>query len=314
MTKILKTIILFTILAFDHAAANSAEETEVSVRIEPQEILIGQPADMQIRVRVPAEGKLIWPGREELEAHKIEILNFGMVDTLERSSEDVTMLQVHRITAWEEAYVPIPPLEFQYITANDTILFQSQAQLFEVKSVEVDMQEMYRDVKPLFSFPVTFREMLPYILVSLGVLLALFFLIRFIRKRKKPTEEPTIWEKPEVPAHIAAISGLETLRRKELWQKGQIKTYHSELTTILRKYLYKRFNLDALEMTTREIVGNLPVHVDDVAFRSDFIMIFELADRVKFAKFTPEDEAHIESLEKAIGFVKNTAEIENYKE
>ncbi len=287
---------------------------EASIQLRPQEILIGQPADLEISVKTPDYGLLIWPGKETLEAQKIEVLRFGLVDTLEQAADRITMQQKHRITAWEEGYIPIPPFEFIFITEKDTITFESKAQLFEVRGVEVDMQEGYKDIKPLFGFPRTFREFLPYILLTVGVLLIVLLLILFLKKRKKPAEEPTIWEKPEVPAHIAAISSLETLRRKELWQKDEIKAFHSELTAIIRKYLYKRYKLDALEMTTGEILQYLPEHIEEKELQSEFKRIFELADMVKFAKFKPEHQEHERMLEKALVFVKNTAVVINDKE
>lgn len=302
---------LFFLLVVGFQQAYGTEETAAIIQVEPDEILIGQPATLEIMVDIPDEGTLLWPGRESLEPHGIELLQFGMVDTLESGSGRIQMRQNHRITSWQEGYKPIPPLVFTMITDEDTIQFESKAILLSVKGVEVDMQEVYRDIKPQQSFPRTFREVLPYLIGFMVIAVVLFFLLKHFMNRKKSSEETTIWEKPEVPAHIAAISSLESLRRKELWQKGQIKPYHSELTTILRKYLYKRFQLDAIEMTTSELLHQLPKHVRDKSLLQTFKMIFELADMVKFAKLKPEDQDHESVLEKAIEFVKNTAKVNN---
>lgn len=312
MPKHISLLLITLVFAPIYALGNG--DIEASILLQPKEVLIGQPADLQITVSVPVDGLLIWPGKEELEAQNIEILRFGVIDTLEHIDEKITMQQKHRITAWEEGYIPIPALEFAFISEKDTIKFESKAQLFEVKGVEVDMQKAYRDIKPLFGFPRTFREILPYILAIIGISLIILLIILFLKNQKKPVQEPTIWEKPEVPAHIAAISSLETLRQKELWQKGEIKAHHSELTAILRKYLYKRFHLDAIEMTTGEILKYIPEHVEEKALQNEFKLIFELADMVKFAKFKPDDQEHERMLEKALLFVKNTADIVNNKE
>lgn len=315
MGPMVKHISIFLLILTSVSLNVSGSGTfEASIQLSPQEILIGQPADLQLSVTTPATGLLIWPAKEELEAHNFEVLRFGMIDTLEHIDGNIHMRQTHRITAWEGGYIPIPPLEFTFISETDTVTFESRAQLFEVKGVEVDMQEAYRDIKPLFGFPRTFREILPYIFAIIGILLIMLLLIIYLKSRKKPAEEPTIWEKPEVPAHIAAISSLETLRRKELWQRGEIKAFHSELTTILRKYLYKRYQLDALEMTTGEILKYLPGHIEEKELINEFKLIFELADMVKFAKFKPEEQEHEQMLEKALSFVKNTAVIVNNKE
>ncbi len=312
MIRNIITFLFFLILC--HQVNFGSEKTSATVRLQPKQITIGQPAELHIRASVPSDGVLIWPGVEQLKGQKIEILTHGSIDTLFFDTEKTSIQQINRITAWQEGYIPIPPLEFIFITENDTTHFESKAQLFDVQGVEVDMQEMYQDIRPLFAFPRTFREFLPYLLTIIGLLLVMFLLLRFLKRRKKPLKEPTIWEKPEVPAHIAAISSLETLKQKELWQKGHIKDYHSELATILRKYLYKRFHLDAMEMTTREIIHQLPVYVEDITNQNKLKMIFELADMVKFAKFLPNADDHTLALEKSLDFVKNTAQIENNKE
>lgn len=276
------------------------------VSIDPHQIQIGQPAELSIEIEAPAGGIIIWPHVSTFEEKDIEVLRFGVPDTLIKTDTSLKMRQVHRITAWEEAYIALPPLEFFQIIEIDTIRFQSTATLFEVKSIEVDMSDMIRDIKPLWNIPVSFREVLPYILTAIGLAILVFLIIKYIRRPKKAEEKLTIWEKPTVPAHIAAISSLETLRRKQLWQQGKIKQHHSELTFILRKYLLKRYGLDAVEMTTADILLSLPKYLTDETLIIEFNEIFVMADLVKFAKHAPEEDEHEQSLEKALDFVKNT--------
>lgn len=64
-------------------------------------------------------------------------------------------------------------------------------------------------------------------------------------------------EKPLLP-HELALQKLVALQQQKLWQKGDVKPYQSELTFIIREYLENRFNIQALESTTDEIVQNLP--------------------------------------------------------
>ncbi len=277
-----------------------------SVKIEPGEILIGQPTQMSIEIEVPAGGVIVWPDISKLEEKEIEVLRFGLPDTLVKTDTGLKMQQLHRITAWQESYIALPPLEFLHIIENDTVRFQSTALLFEVKSVEVDMSDMIRDIKPLWNIPITFREILPYFLATIALAILIFLIINYLRRTKKTEEKLTIWEKPTVPAHIAAISSLETLRRKQLWQQGKMKQHHSELTFILRNYLYKRYHLDAVEMTTAEILQTLPKYVADESLVKKFNEIFGMADLVKFAKHAPEEDEHDRSLGKALDFVKST--------
>ncbi len=303
---VLFMLALLTARIFAAGAQPDLSRVQLDVSIEPEEILIGQPAQLILNVEAPIEGIIIWPDISKLKDQKLDILRFGVPDTLQSSEQRIRMQQTHRITAWKEAYIPIEPLGFIYIAAEDTLYFESRAMLLQVKGVEVDMSEMIRDIKPLFQFPYTLREALPYILSLLGLGVILFFLIRYLKKRKKVVATPTIWEKPEVPAHIAAISSLETLRRKQLWQKGQTKHYHSELTQILRMYISKRYGIDAVEMTTSDIMAKLPSHLTSNELNSIVREVMDTADMVKFAKYNPAADVNELVLDKALEFVKNT--------
>ncbi len=305
MSKLLSHIaaLLVVFTPFD---GFTAVDRSVSVNIDPKQILIGQPAQISIEIEVPSGGIIVWPDISKYEEKEIEVLRFGVPDTLVKTESSLRMRQVHRITAWKESYIALPPLEFLHIFDNDTVRFQSTAMLFEIQSVEVDMTDMIRDIKPIWNIPITFREILPYLLAAIGLGILILLIIKYLKRPKKVEEKQTLWEKPSVPAHIAAISSLETLRRKQLWQQGKTKQYHSELTFILRKYLLKRYGLDAVEMTTADIRRALPKYLADESLVKKFNEIFVMADLVKFAKHAPDEDEHEQSLEMALDFVKST--------
>jgi len=86
------------------------------------------------------------------------------------------------------------------------------------------------------------------ILALLGILIVIA-VIYYLRKRKKAEPVFQIRLKPQLLPHEIALSELEKLRLRKLWQEGRVKEYHSELTDILRRYFEKRFSIMAMEMT-----------------------------------------------------------------
>ncbi len=302
---------LLLILWFWHLEAFSQQ---ARLSLEPKEILIGAPARMIIEVEVPAKGFTIWPDVEEATDNNIEVLRFGAPDTITRDEHMLTLRQIHSITAWRDDFIPIPPLQFSHIANDDTIVFETKAQLLQVKGIEVDMNSQYKDIKPLFNIPYTFKELYPYVLILLAFVFIIFLLIRYLKRPKIKEDRPAIPEKPSVPAHIAAISGLETLKRKHLWQKGEVKLYHSELTDILRKYISRRFYIDAIEMTTSEVMQVLPQKLSNDQALSLLRSIFEMADLVKFARFKPLPDEHALMMDRALEFVRSTIPAENRTE
>jgi len=109
------------------------------------------------------------------------------------------------------------------------------------------------------------------------------------------------------------------LKNKKLWENGKVKLYHSELTYIVRMFLEKRFGLLALEMTSGEILKAVEPHLKGEDMTDSLKVIFELADLVKFAKFSPEPQQNEKCMELALDFVKRNfpspvAEEKKYKQ
>jgi hypothetical protein len=104
---------------------------------------------------------------------------------------------------------------------------------------------------------------------------------------------------------------------KKLWQSGRVKDYYSELTEIVRWYIEKRFHVQALEMTTDEIISGLKTayFVDENIHRLKQTLI--LADMVKFAKEQPlpaDNDISIQRIEEFIKTTKPEPELEEKTE
>jgi hypothetical protein len=142
-----------------------------------------------------------------------------------------------------------------------------------------------------------------WLLGAIVLFALLYTAYRFIQKR--PAQQSDL---PEVirPPHEIALEKLDVLSAAKLWQKGEIKKYHSELTHVFREYLEKRYNIPALESTTEEISidmkkAGLP--------QQDSDQVKELllqSDLVKFAKAKPRIEVHDEIMQYARTFILRT--------
>ena len=86
---------------------------------------------------------------------------------------------------------------------------------------------------------------------------------------------------------------MEQLEKKELWQRGEVKTYYSELTDIARIYIEEAIKIPAMESTTSELIAglrsaavrkNINISPETVQNLEGVLM---QADLVKFAKSKP---------------------------
>lgn len=158
-------------------------------------------------------------------------------------------------------------------------------------------------IKPIIEEAVNLEDF-KYLFIGLGMLVIASLLIYFFRSKKKEVIEEE--EEVYIPAHVTALEKLRALDKKELWQKGEIKAYQSELTFIIREYLENRFHIPALETTTDEILRDVPDEVDQEQLRN----ILQMADLVKFAKANPPADIHSRFLDQAFDLVRNTKEEE----
>ena len=111
-----------------------------------------------------------------------------------------------------------------------------------------------------------------------------------------------------IPAADAATKSHEVLNEKQLWQKGMEKEYYSGLTDILRIYIERRYTINAMEMTSAEIINSLKSLDIDKSVLLSLKDLMQTSDFVKFAKLRPGYAENESSIIIAESFVNNTEE------
>lgn len=156
-----------------------------------------------------------------------------------------------------------------------------------------------RDIKgPVLSENFSFEILAG--LLSAGIL-ALFAGYK-IRKKRKPCLPGSR------PPHESAYAALDRLP-KDLSETGMIQAYYSGLADILRHYLRDRFGLNALKMTTDEVIQALR-GLRGFSPR-DMNLIEELlheSDAAKFARYFPQPEEITARTELCREMIARTAE------
>ena len=193
----------------------------------------------------------------------------------------------------------------------DTLLLESLR--FEVKTMPVDTTSFTpHDIKNVIRYPVTFREVLPYLLIGLLAIAVIAVIVRLIvRHKKKASGENKVKE----PAHITALRKLEEYRGNKLWVPEKQKLFWSGVTDVLREYIASRYGIGAMEMTTAEIVNELKPKFDNDSPEKKSLVdeienMFVTADFVKFAKHTASEQENASVLPLAVKFVTSTYEAE----
>lgn len=235
----------------------------------------------------------------------IELRTSFKTDTVDLGSGRIQINYQIPLQAFDSGTYRLP--EFVYVSESDSA--RSNALTLNVVPVKVTAED------PIAGFAkvaepegAKFFDFVPDWLadfwwVILIVLLAIAVFIWAMRRYKK--EGTVLPKKPEPTPYEVAMSGLLKLKEKKLWEQGMEKEYFTELTDILRIYLDKRFGINAMEMTSREIMDHL--YNSDVKDKRDYVrQILNVADFVKFAKVRPLPADNIEAYNNAVKFVEET--------
>ncbi len=193
----------------------------------------------------------------------------------------------YTISYYDSASITLPPIPVKYkvLGSNEEKVILSNPVNFTVHTVAVQQQADIKDVKDPLTIPLDWKFILMIAFIVLVLLIIAYYFYR--RYKKKKAEQPIKKKIIRIPAHVRALTALNNLENEKLWQKGQVKEYHSKITGIIRGYFAERFKLPALELTTSEQMMQLrkvssAENILNIA--NDFL---NNADLVKFAKFQP---------------------------
>ena len=178
--------------------------------------------------------------------------------------------------------------------------------MLNVQSIILAEDAELKDIKQPIEEPIGWSDIWPWLLGILILSLIIFIVKKYIFNKNKPS----IIIKPKViiAADISALKELNALEKAKIWQEGNVKEYHSQLSEIIRRYTENRFDFIALELGTDEIISELKSKVNNEQLTSINILL-QRADLAKFAKSKPIDTENMESMVLAKGFVNATKQI-----
>lgn len=159
------------------------------------------------------------------------------------------------------------------------------------------------DIKPLTSIPFT-DSFYEWIWLAAAVLLIIgggVALWRYWRRKRQPSD--IVPEEILLPPETVAIRKLNDLAG-ETW--GDARRFYFELSDIFRVYLGQRFSIEAIEMTTEELlpaIERLAFDRDLTTGIRDFLLF---SDPIKFANMSTSSFCMERDLDFVRFFVRHT--------
>ncbi|MFV8391522.1 hypothetical protein [Flavobacterium sp. LB2P6] len=262
-----------------------AQQKQVVTSIDTIKNKIGAEFKLSIKTTVDTSSKVIFPKLKNFGA--LEVIQSYPIDTVKMDGR-YELIKKYGLTHFDSGRYVVPSIKI-FI---DSKPFMTDSLLVEVANVQVDTlkQKMF-DIKDIAPADNPIGDWWKYLLIFALIIGIGAFIYWFIKKRQEKKLLEEIYKTPIEKA----TSLLDTLEKKELWQKGEVKAYYSELTDIARNYIEEAIEIPAMESTTSELIQGLrAASVKKKMTLSQEIIenlerVLKQADLVKFAKSKPLD-------------------------
>lgn len=259
------------------------QPTELKTTLSRSQITIGEKINFTVNANIPKNAKFTPPAPED-NFGKLTVKGWDLKRTELQNYDSISVQYL--ITTYIPENCTIPSLKFiiEDNSTTDTLLTENIP--LEILSV-INTQDSIIDIKDLRSQQIAGKAPLwwLWLLFSVVAILALIFIVFLIKKRlSKPEKLP-----PPKPAYEEAIEALGILHGKRYLQQGLIREYVFELSEIFKRYIGRRFQVNAEEYTAEELIAWLGVSGLEMKVRHPVEWFFRTTDLVKFAKYTPDD-------------------------
>jgi len=304
-----KKILVLLGLILTLSSLQAQQRVSVKTTIDSSGLMIGEQTMYHVEVSGPASLRYVlptFPGDTLVTG--LEILNRGKLDTVSINNERIVLKTDYLITSFDTGLYYIPPVKI--LAGTDT--FESNNLGIKILTYQVDTVKMQVfDIKGVQQPPFVLSDYwIETCLFLLFYALVLLFIWLYLRKKFPNLKGEKLALENLLPAHVVAIMELDRLKAEKNWKFGKNKKYYTELTEIIRKYIERRFQFNALEMTTDEILTLFKRDKSTQSVYQNLSQILQIADLVKFAKIEPLESENELSMINSYLFVNQTKQEE----
>lgn len=281
-------------------------QVHVTQTIDSLEIPIGEQTRIRLTVQMPKGSHAVLPSYKQGEqmVPGVEVLAQSDHDTTTADNGLVEVGREYTLTSFDEKVYALPALKVKV----DGKSYQGNPLALKVLTVAVDTAHpnQYYPPKDVQDNPFMWSEWRPVVLMSLLVLLlalVAFYLVTRLKSGKPIITRIKIVK--HVPAHTKALNEIDRIKHEHVDAEEGSKAYYTQLTDTLRRYIQSRFGLNAMEMTSDEIIAHLQEKADKT-MTDELSDVFRTADLVKFAKYETLLSENDRNLISAVKFIDET--------
>lgn len=297
----MKKLIYTTLLALSALSvpAVHAAQVKVSASIDSAQMEMGSRAVITLDIAdADRRGTLIDLPKAGAESPETGVYFVSVdADTFPAGYQYRIMVQ-----AFEPGDIRFAP--FRYVTGSDTA--ESDFLALKVLPVGLDSLQTINPMASVVNPPRKWFDFIPDWVWWALAGLALVAVIVAVAMLYKKNGGLIITKPKPVNPYEAAMAELSRLREKKLAESGREKEYYTTLVDILRTYLERRFGINAMEMSSTQILQSLRSNADTRDNQPMIRQILEIADFVKFANVRPMPDDNIKTFNNVVKFVEDT--------
>lgn len=272
------------------------EPTNLHAGVQPERVLVGEPFVYEIVLTHPSDQRYELDLPPEL--GDFELLSQARTPPQAGAEPAITTFQL-RMSAFQLGLVTLPDVPFLVTTPEGPKRYVLTGRTLEVGSVlppEAESKgEDLRDIRPPDEVAIRSWTLVYGVLGALAAALVGMGVWRLLQKYRARVAAAVA---PPEPLNVRTRRSLQRLEAEGLPAKGRSQEFYFRLSEILRGYLGERYEFDALECTSSELMSQLR-RLKPARLPEDGLMRFiSESDMVKYARA----EASAESCQAALAF------------
>ncbi len=309
----MKKYVLILMATFALLGGLKAQNVEVEGKVNDTKVQVGKPFTLDLSLKVPYGWFVEWNDFAiDTLSEQLDIIKRGNVERTADADSNVIVKQQLTLMTFDTGQIQVPAVGLTYAKSfDDPMRMQAFTEPIDLyaTTIVVDTLQPYKPIVGPIDAPIQMKEVFPWIL---GVLLLALVVVGiwYWRKHRKAKVDAdgNIVRGPVIPPYDKAVDDLKRLREEKMWQSGKVKEYFSTLTDIAREYIEGQFGVNAVEMTTDDILEEVkPLRFSKETY-DKLKETMEVADLVKFAKYSAANLESENAMNRMTEFVNESYE------
>jgi hypothetical protein len=282
----------------------AAIRPSITTKIDRKRIGLGETVNLEIAVR----------HKPDQPFHLPQNVGFGQLSLVSKASETrkekgwVTDTYRFTLIALELGYLEVPPLALAAVTpAGEILSLESGRVVIQVTDpTSGQVSPRIKDVAPVVKVYEKNYILLYGLGIALGVLAVIALVWYLARNWERWHPKAPLAPPPPRPPQEVAWEKLKVLREHPPMDNETKKRWYIDLSEVMREYLANRFDFDALESTSEEIIEAMKMRKTVGITQAELWKFLVGCDMVKFARYKPGGEEDREMMDEAMRIVEVT--------